>query len=177
MCSSDLDVVHYRCQAELSSVPVSNGKPVSVRPSGGGNWPWTIEEAYEHLFHGPDFHVLRSLDSIGETSASATLNGVQSKEWIGGPWTTDPAALDGGLQVALLWGIHQKGRQTLPSAIKSVKFHQADDPSSWVHCDVTTKAIGPYQHTFDIHLTSPTGQPIVDLIDVNMTVLLSPAKR
>ena len=176
LCGPD-DVVHYRCQAELSSVPASNGKPVSVRPSGGGNWPWTIEEAYEHLFHGPDFHVLRSLDSIGETSASATLNGVQSKEWIGGPWTTDPAALDGGLQVALLWGIHQKGRQTLPSAIKSVKFHQADDPSSWVHCDVTTKAIGPYQHTFDIHLTSPTGQPIVDLIDVNMTVLLSPAKR
>ncbi len=171
------EVVHYRCQAELDSGPALMTNPASFQRGSGASWPWTIEQAYDQLFHGPDFHVLRSLDSIGETSASATLNGVQLKEWEGGPWTTDPAALDGGLQVALLWGIHRTGRQSLPSAIKSVKFHHADDHSAWVHCDVMTKAVGPYQHTFDIHLTSPAGEPIVDLIDVDMTLLMAPLKR
>lgn len=170
------EVVHYRCQAELDSAPACDSCRATVG-RGNGAWPWTIEEAYDQLFHGPDFHVLRSLDSIDDKSASATLNGVQLKEWEGGPWTTDPAALDGSLQVALLWGIHRTGRQSLPSSIKSVKFHRSDDHAAWVHCDVLNRTIGPYHHTFDIHLTSPSGQPIVDLIDVDMTLLLAPMQR
>ncbi len=166
------DILHYRCLAELASgrvavIPPRTAPPVTVGPG----WPWTVDQAYKQLFHGPDFHVLRTLDTVNETGASATLVGTRSMCWQGGPWSTDPAALDGGLQVAVLWGIHRRGRMSLPSAIKSVHFHHPTEDPQLIHCEVTASTIGAHQHTFDIRLTTPAGEPIFDLLDVDMTLL------
>jgi hypothetical protein len=166
------DVVHYRCRAELAT---STNAAVSTRKASNGaadrDWPWTVNQAYEQLFHGPDFQVLRTLDVVSETSARATMVGIHSMGWSGGPWSTDPAALDGGLQLALLWGIERTGRMSLPSAIRSTQFHRSTQDVPLIHCEIITRSVGPLQHTFDIHLTTPGGEPLVDLLEVDMTLL------
>ena len=168
------DVVHYRSRAELASASFNaDSRNVARRVTGGASWPWTVEQAYDHLFHGPDFHVLRTLDAVDETSGRATLLGVRSKDWEGGPWTIDPAAMDGALQVAILWGLNRTGRLSLPSSIKAAYFHRTTTDVPWMNCEVVARTVGRHQHSFDIHLTTPTGEPIVDLTEVDMTLLQS----
>ena len=172
------EVVHYRCSAELA--PESHRGPATVsRPvmNNGREWPWSVDEAYEILFHGPDFHVLQSLDQVNEKGASATLVGTSQMDWPGGPWSTDPAALDGALQLALLWGIHLNGRASLPSSIKSIRFYLSSPMPSVFRCDLQASLVATHQHRFNIHLSTPDGAPIVDLMDVDMTVLPSGFKN
>jgi hypothetical protein len=96
-------------------------------------------------------------------------------DWQGGPWLTDPAALDGGIQVALLWSMHRTGRMSLPSAITTIRFHHPAVESNLLHCEVAATSVGAHQDRFDIHLRSPQGTPIVDLLSVDMTLMQSAA--
>ena len=85
------------------------------------------------LFHGPAFQVLNHLevDATGQTM-QANLNGVLSMGWrgmeLGGmgrhgdSWVSDPAALDGALQMALLWTERTLGGSSLPTSIGSIRL-------------------------------------------------------
>lgn len=167
------DTVHYRCRAELD---VTTSRSVAKLPApvtDESQWPWTVEQAYERIFHGPAFQVLQTLDSVNDSGARATLVGTSAMDWQGGPWSTDPAALDGGLQVALLWGIYRTGRSSLPSAINTVRFHHPSVDSRVIHCEVQATPLGAHQNRFNIHLRCPQGNPIVDLLNVDMTLMQS----
>ena len=72
-----------------------------------------------HLFHGPHFQVLQTLDDWTGDEGGADLRGTDEVGWGEGPWLTDPAALDGGLQLALLWGLHHKNRKSLPTRFEA----------------------------------------------------------
>ena len=41
--------------------------------------------------------------------------------WASGAWQTDPALVDGGLQLALLWTCHREGGAALPTSVKSFR--------------------------------------------------------
>lgn len=170
------DVIHYRCRAELAYAPSHVASvPRLFHVAESGDWPWTLDQAYDRLFHGPAFRVLRTLDAFHDSGARATLVGTRSMDWQGGPWLTDPAALDGGIQVALLWSMHRTGRMSLPSAITTIRFHHPAVESNLLHCEVAATSVGTHQDRFDIHLRSPQGTPIVDLLSVDMTLMQSAA--
>mgnify|MGYP004189994847 CR=1 FL=1 len=56
------------------------------------------------LFHGPHFQVIDTLKGVGEEGIVGQLKGTEDVDWNGWgkQWRTDPALLDGGLQLALL---------------------------------------------------------------------------
>ena len=80
------------------------------------------------LFHGPGFQVIDAVKGVGDQGIEATLHGTVAQAWAG-DWRTDAAALDGGLQLALLWSKHVLGGPTLPTAVGALRTYQ-DGPAT-----------------------------------------------
>lgn len=75
----------------------------------------------ELLFHGPRFHLVDTVGACGPDGMIATVRGVREARWPG-EWRTDAAAVDGVLQVALLWARHLTGGAFLPTSIAQVSL-------------------------------------------------------
>jgi hypothetical protein len=88
------------------------------------------------LFHGPAFQVLESVD-CQETSATAALSGLTTAGWQGDGWATDPAALDGCLQAALVWSFVELGRTVLPLKVGEVVRYRAGALGDGLRCVLT----------------------------------------
>ncbi|WP_203707313.1 type I polyketide synthase, partial [Asanoa iriomotensis] len=86
------------------------------------------------LFHGPDFQVLRQV-TVSARGAEARLVGVRAMGWPG-PWRTDPAAIDGALQAAVLWAGHATGAATLPMGVDAVRVHRPGPAPGMLRCVV-----------------------------------------
>ena len=96
--------------------------------------PWPEPSIYgDVLFHGPDFQVIENLEGISEEGMAAELRGVHAMGWEE-DWNTDPALLDGGLQLAVLWFKRRLGGASLPMGIGA--YHHYADPT-----DQTVRAV------------------------------------
>jgi NAD(P)-dependent dehydrogenase (short-subunit alcohol dehydrogenase family) len=85
--------------------------------------PWAADaEIYDGhvLFHGPQLQVIRGMEGVGEEGISGELAGLHEVGWPIAGWTLDPALLDGGLQLAVLWSKHMLGGAALPTGIESL---------------------------------------------------------
>jgi hypothetical protein len=85
------------------------------------------------LFHGPAFQVLDSVD-CQESGATASLYGLTTAGWPGDGWATDPAALDGCLQAALVWSFVRLGRTVLPLKVGEVVRYRAGALGGGLRC-------------------------------------------
>jgi hypothetical protein len=85
------------------------------------------------LFHGPAFQVLENVD-CRDSSATASLSGLTAAGWLGEGWATDVAALDGCLQVALVWSFEQLGRTVLPLRVGEVVRYRAGALGDGLRC-------------------------------------------
>ncbi|PRW63502.1 type I polyketide synthase [Actinopolyspora mortivallis] len=108
------------------------------------------------LFHGPRFRVIEEVVGIGPTGAVGTVTSVRNSSWSSRRYRTEPAGVDGGLQLALLWADHVLDRPTLPMSVRVFRVHGEDiradgyrcvvrhvrtDTDS-VECDITLSANG-----------------------------------
>jgi hypothetical protein len=133
-----------------------------------GESPWQGAELYSPstLFHGHDFQVIRSVDGLSPRGARATLSGTSDVGWPTEAWETDPAAVDGALQLAILCGLGSLG-QTLPLRIGKVGYagHAAAGP---IQCALLVRSQTPERVVCDITLAGSDGARIADLVDVEM---------
>ena len=74
------------------------------------------------LFHGLAFQVLQDVRLHAGAGLTASVAGVIDKNWLAEDWITDPALIDGALQLALLWSKHVLGRASLPTSIALVRI-------------------------------------------------------
>jgi hypothetical protein len=154
-----------------SSAPASDGArvPDSAQPMGELYGPKT-------LFHGPHFQVIRSVDAMSPEGARATLATTQDVGWPTDTmaWHTDPAALDGALQLAILFGLQGGGATTLPMRIARVvlpaKHEAAPGP---IRCELTQRHRSPERLLCDLSLTRGDGSKLADLLGVEMFALPS----
>ncbi len=185
---------HYTAMVELVQ-PCDRPRAEDSVPASGkemSSWPWSVEEAYEEgLFHGPDFQVLRSLDGLAEQGGTATLCGTDAVGWEGGPWLTNPAALDGGMQLTLLWALHHKGAKSLPSHVGTFIPYQSPVPNEAseasaplilasrseapLQCQLHIRESGRHQVVADLLFSDSQGRPVAALQGLAMT-LLHPSK-
>jgi acyl transferase domain-containing protein/NADP-dependent 3-hydroxy acid dehydrogenase YdfG len=110
--------VAYRCLADWGP-KASFTFPMLELEHYAGEAPYSTRS----LFHGPPFQVLAQVEGIGERGISGVLRGVREMSWAGEPWITDPAALDGVLQLSVLWIERTFGLRALPTAIASLRLH------------------------------------------------------
>jgi acyl transferase domain-containing protein/NAD(P)-dependent dehydrogenase (short-subunit alcohol dehydrogenase family)/acyl carrier protein len=139
-----LKTIHYSAVIEMAA-PDKRSEKAVTGPSREQLAPWSLRlsEIYtDWLFHGPDFQMIRSLKGISENAASVILAGTREMGWSGNIWKTDAAALDGGLQAAVLWSEHFLGRQFLPTRIGAYISRSSGEPvEGLIRCELRGRVI------------------------------------
>jgi len=111
--------LYYQATAQMSEtrVPPALGAGIDL-----GLEAWGDRAVYDGkvLFHGPDFQMIHSIDGVSDHGMSAQMGGVVDAGWQDA-WFTDPVAMDGGLQLAVLWCNHMLGGASLPTGIEAVR--------------------------------------------------------
>ncbi|MEC9072045.1 MAG: KR domain-containing protein, partial [Myxococcota bacterium] len=156
-------IPHYRALADMER---RAREPASFEAPDLGLEEWTSAVYGDPLFHGPEFQVIRSLDGVSTEGMQATMMGVREAGWSGGAWKTDAAALDGGLQLALLWTDHVLGGRSLPTSVKAYNAYQDAVPTGPVRCTLRGRIKGKSCTACDITFTTDDGSLVAELLGV-----------
>ncbi|MEV4436227.1 SDR family oxidoreductase [Streptomyces sp. NPDC049585] len=118
------------------------------------------------LFHGPLMRSLTALDVLTPEGARGTLRGLAALGWPDAPWHTDPAAVDGALQLAGLWATRALGCATLPMAVGAFHPHHRGPARGPLHCAVHPVWAEGDHAQCHVHLADEDGSPFADLRDI-----------
>lgn len=165
--------LHYSSVVQMSSHLLA----APAAPSAPELEPWTHSEIYDGhvLFHREDFHVIQSLDGISAAGIAGMLVGMSGMNWPAGPWCTDPAALDGGLQLAAWWTHHVLGGASLPMALGELRLYRQGLADGPVHCLVHSRQVHAARSVCDISFIDSAGALIAQMLDVES--VLRPAEE
>ena len=106
------------------------------------------------------------MQGISDEGISGTLSGVRDAGWTDEIWHTDAAALDGGLQLALLWTQHVLGGASLPTSVGQVHSYTDELPSGPVRCLLRGRKAGKLRTLSDLVFTDESGAVLFELRDV-----------
>ncbi|MCP4602227.1 MAG: SDR family oxidoreductase [Proteobacteria bacterium] len=163
---------YYTATVEMTEQNSEAEKSIRNPVDGLSPWPWNVSEIYNgKLFHGPELQVIHSLEGISDNTATAMLNGTEKMAWTGEQWSNDIAALDGGLQLAILWGIKNLGKKSLPTKIGAHYSYHKGPIVGPVYCELHSKKIGNDRTVSDISFFSKDGILAAKLCDVEMHML------
>jgi hypothetical protein len=154
------DRVHYRARVGAPGAPGTWSVP---------NGP-SVDNVYDNLvlFHGPRCQALQRIDALSEEGADAQVAGVLHMGWPGGPWWTDPAAVDGALQAAVFWACHATGHATLPMGVDLLRVHRTGPAPGALRCLVRSGTVADGQTRCDIVLLDEDGRPRAELLGVSL---------
>jgi hypothetical protein len=105
---------------------------------------------------------------IGPAGAQATVAGSRALGWEGSSRQIDPAAVDGGLQLAVLWARQAGAGRTLPMAIGECRVHRPGAVEAEVRCVVVARRADEFSAACDVALIDPDGSPRVELLGVQL---------
>ena len=162
--------VHYRAQAQMVETPPpapTAGAPKLALDDWGGAPVYG-----DVLFHTDEFQVIQNLDGVGANGISGTVNGVDKAEWSWDRWDTDVAALDGGLQLILLWARTTMGGAVLPMGINEVRMSSTTPPEGRIQCVAQCRAETKNKGVADVVFHTETGDRFAEFKGVE--VILRP---
>jgi hypothetical protein len=165
--------LHYSGVVQMSSHPLA----APAIPPAPELESWTPSHIYDGhvLFHREGLHVIQSLDGISPAGIAGSLVGASGMNWPAGPWCTDPAALDGGLQLAALWTHRVLGGASLPMALGELRLYQAGLVDGPLRCLVHAGQAHGARSVCDISFVGSTGALIAQMLDVES--VLRPAEE
>jgi NAD(P)-dependent dehydrogenase (short-subunit alcohol dehydrogenase family) len=114
---------HYRCVLRLE---LQYPESFELAPSVHAERQLTVEKAYgEWLFHGRCFQVIEQLDGLSSAGGRALVRASSPSEWLAhgserDRWLFDPAVLDAGPQMAILWARCFRDQTVLPTCFGRV---------------------------------------------------------
>jgi hypothetical protein len=120
------------------------------------------------LFHGPAFQVIERLAWLGTSSAVAQLHGLTRAGWLQQSWSTDPAALDGCLQLGFLWGLQHTGNRMLPLQIGEIIRYGSGPAEGSLYCHLDNHESDTSRIVCDLRLTDASGAVITEFKTVEM---------
>ncbi len=164
---------YYTATVEMAKPGNGTGK-ASIKPNSIKLKPWSLDRSKiynDQLFHGLDFQVLRSLEGVSDEGAAAILAGTEEMGWPGDCWKTDAAAFDGGLQLALLWGVHMLGRPSLPTKIGTYINNHDGVAKGPIRCELQGKVIGNDRTVSDLSFFDKEGNLLAEMREVEMHML------
>jgi hypothetical protein len=165
--------LHYSATAEMGTEAAAAGRPApdpNLEPV-----PWGPDGHYgERLFHGREFQVLRSVTGLSREGAAAVAAGTLDAGWPGA-WQLDAAALDGALQLAILWGLAALDRSSLPTRVGSVELYRSGPFEGPLRLVLRAQDLAELRTLSSIEVVGSDGAVLARLRDVEMHVL--PAAR
>jgi acyl transferase domain-containing protein len=130
--------------------------------------PWPGQPLYEDLlFHRGSFELIEQLDGISDLGIAASLRGVSHAGWNGESWQLDVAALDAGLQLAVLFGRRMLGGPNLPTGIDQIRTFGAVPSDGLLNATAYRRTLGPSSMTTDIVFTDDCGRRVAELLGVH----------
>ncbi|GAB2661898.1 SDR family NAD(P)-dependent oxidoreductase [Nocardia goodfellowii] len=136
-------------------------------PDFTGSGPTPLYDG-ELLFHGPRFQSLCAVEGIGPQGAAAAVTRATALGWSDEQRSIDPAALDGALQLAVLWAADTVGFATLPMSVDRVHVYRQGQPQVPARCIVRAGAIGRDHATCDAALVDSSGSAYVELLGISL---------
>ncbi|MCK6508023.1 SDR family oxidoreductase, partial [Myxococcota bacterium] len=160
---------HYTAVARMgTSLSAGAAAPTLALPDWGGRPVYG-----DVLFHGEQFQVIADMQGLSREGGAATLRGVRQAGWQDEPWLTDVAAMDGGLQLALLWTREVLGGHSLPTGVGAVKL-ASDGPSDGpLRCVLTGRGTSGGRTLSDVVLVDQAGRTVAELQAVETHLLPS----
>ncbi|MEU9457019.1 SDR family NAD(P)-dependent oxidoreductase [Streptomyces sp. NPDC048277] len=157
---------HYRAALAPSGDPVESrawSKPVGLSEPGRVVYDGHL------LFHGPAFRALTAVDDIGQAGAVGTLCGVTELGWPEEPWHTDPAAVDGCMQLAAAWAAHVLDvRATLPMGAGAFRVFAPGPLRGPAVAVVRAGRAAGNEAYCSVQASDPDGRPLFELTDVRL---------
>lgn len=160
---------HYCAKARLTpmsqeALPLGLGSPLGQAES------WSERVYGDVLFHGPELQVIDGVTAVSDQGIAGQLSGTAVKTWRSEPWHTDVAAMDGGLQLALLWAKRMLGGSSLPTAVGRYQG-TGELPSGPIRAVLKGRVVGKSKTVSDIVFSSPDGHTIARLEGVETHLL------
>ncbi len=154
----DQDKPRYSAIVEMGAALSRAPATVPGAPADGKAWPFvSVDEAYQNvLFHRGPFATVKSLGLVSETGASGDVAVATLPD--GADWFNDVTLLDGGVQVAALWGTHLLGRLPLPTRIGAFHVYERGPAGSRVTCFVRGQRTGQHRVVADLAYVSESGR-------------------
>jgi len=151
--------VHYTLEVVLGELPreafgCQNPAPLP-------RWLPKSGEIYDgRLFSGPDLQVIEALEGIDENGCVGLLHALGTKRI--GLWA-DITVLDGGLQLAVLWGHDYTGVDSLPTSIEKFQVFRPWPNGIAVRCEATCNSRSTLQSRWTVHYRTTEGEPLASI--------------
>lgn len=160
---------HYCAKARMAApqtgvVSLDRSSPLQAAES------WQGPVYGDVLFHGPALQVIEDVTGVSDQGIAAQLLGTSGRGWREEPWHTDVAAMDGGLQMALLWAQRMLGGSSLPTAVGRYQG-TGELPAGPIHAVLKGRVVGKSKTVSDIVFTTSEGRPIARLEGVETHLL------
>ena len=159
----DADLPHYRASVLASPPPRA------------GTWdtPRDLEAAQQlydgiTLFHGPRFRAIRAARGVSAAGAEGTVVGSAALGWAPSSWRVDPAAVDGSLQLAVLWAQRAGAGRTLPMGVRECRVYREGALQDAARCVVHARQAGDSSAECEVALMDADGAPRVELLGVQL---------
>jgi hypothetical protein len=159
--------IYYRGVIELADAPPA-ARPPLVAPVGGEQLRQDGVYDGQVLFHGPSFQVIASSIQVSDDGATGAVKGVRGMGWAGESWLTDAAAVDGALQIALLWARQVLGGSALPTSLGSYRFHREGLVADRLRVVLRRQAVQSARALCDIDLVDGDGRLVAELRQVEV---------
>ena len=152
-----------------SAAPEAPAPPQADAPQSGEGSTWSVDQVYsEVLFHRAPFAGIRSLDPVFDDRASCELSGLRAAGWPDATWCSDPALVDGGLQLACVWGRHVLGGVPLPTRVGAFDLYRAGPVDSPVRCLLRGRRAGQRKVIVDLTYITEAGAVLGSIRDLEM---------
>ncbi|MCX2933990.1 SDR family NAD(P)-dependent oxidoreductase [Mycobacterium sp. CVI_P3] len=149
---------------------------VFVPEIAGSAWPMSTDDAYAGpLFHGPHFAAIQHLDTFGTAGGTAILKSRGELGWAESGWAIDPASMDGGLQLGLLWASAHGRSLMLPQRIGRVVLNHPFPENTNLRCRLAAHPISDRSVEFDVVFETMDGAPVAALEGVEFYAAGPPA--
>ncbi|WP_437486954.1 SDR family NAD(P)-dependent oxidoreductase [Sorangium sp. So ce1014] len=161
--------LHYAATIEMGQ---AEGRVAPKGPALPSLGPWPGGDLYDGrtLFHGHDFQVIRQLDGVSREGIVGTVVGLREAGWVSQPWKTDPAALDGGLQLATLWTQHVLGGAALPMSVGALHTFAEGPSDGPLRAVVRGQIVARDRTKADIAFVDNEGTLVAELRDVQFVL-------
>jgi NAD(P)-dependent dehydrogenase (short-subunit alcohol dehydrogenase family) len=161
----DGDARHYRAKVgPAATTTVDWTVPADLKPAKADIYDGRV------LFHGPQFQVIKEIQGISASGAAAVVVGARDLDWAGRTWQTDPAAIDGGLQLALLWAEQVLGGPSLPMGVGEYRTYQTGLYEGSTRCVLKARNVWSDGAECDIAFLAEDGSVRAELLGVSLVL-------
>jgi acyl transferase domain-containing protein/acyl carrier protein len=129
--------------------------------------PWHGGSPYpDSLFHRAQFALIERVHGLSDAGAKATILGVERANWPVQNWHFDVAALDAGMQLAVLYAQKVLGGNSLPTAIASMRQYPSIPCTGLITATVICRHVAHPSCSTDIFFENAKGERIAELLGV-----------